>query len=94
MKGTKHMRLPGIWLYGALSLITLASAGFFYDQKHTVLFTIVAMGFAYAAEFIAQEEAWGRHWMPAHTQIALVLSSVTAGLVAFFYLVPVLILNQ
>jgi hypothetical protein len=84
------MRLHGIWLYGALSLTTLAIAGFFYDQKLTVILSIMAMGFAYAAEFVAQEEEWGRHWAPAHTQITLVLASVTSGLVAF----STLIINQ
>ena len=67
------MRLYGIWLYGALTLTTLAIAGFFYEQKLTVILSIMAMSFAYAAEFIAQEEEWERFWAPKGTQNLLVL---------------------
>lgn len=79
-----------MWLYGGLSLTMLAIAGFFYDQKLTVIFSIMAMGFAYAAEFVAQEEEWGRHWAPTHFQISLVIASVICGLFSY----STLILNQ
>lgn len=83
------MRLPGIWAHGALTIALLATAGFFYAQKEVVIFAIMSGGFAYSAEFLAQEMEYGRSWggLASSLQTSMVLASVGSGLLAFGNLV-------
>lgn len=83
------MRLPGVWLYGALTIGLLATAGFIFGHKWVLVFAIVSAGFAYAAEYLAQEIEWGRDWngLAPFLQLGFVLCSVSSGFVSFFNLV-------
>ena len=83
------MRLPGVWLYGALSIGLLATAGFSYGEKWVLVLAILAAGAAYAAEFIAQEMECGRHWsgFAPSLQLGLVASAVSCWALGFWLFV-------
>lgn len=83
------MRLPGVWLYGALTIGLLATAGFIFGERYVLTTAIMSAGFAYAAEYLAQELEWGRNWfdMAPTIQIVLVVCSVASALASFSVLV-------
>lgn len=83
------MRLPGVWLYGALTIGLLGVAGFIFGERYVLTAAIMAAGFAYAAEYLAQEIEWGRNWfdIAPTLQIILVLCSVASALTSFGSLV-------